>query len=250
MKAEGYKAKCNPFLLTDVQPRDSRIDAQLRLIEEKATEGLKKHPNDAKQLFARSQARMKLGELELALGDISKHLLLQQQSVNGYYLRGCIYQKLRKVNEAIKDFTYVLEKDPNHFNAQVARASCFNFLGDFDTAIKEYQVGLTKSSRVIRTVPSDTNEKSLDLANSSNLSDIAESLMALSPTNRTRPPIMRLSEQASSVMGKYQTLTSPQSTLLQSKMIASPKSALSFGTSGGLIKAKVADTGKQTSIDE
>lgn len=43
---------------------------------------------------------------------------------------------------AINDFSIVLKLDPNHVNAAFARASCYNYIGEFDKAIQDYEVGL------------------------------------------------------------------------------------------------------------
>ena len=250
MMADSYRPRYNPFLLSDIQPRDSRTDTQLRLTEKTASDRLEKHPTDSKQLYIRSQARMKLGNLENALSDICKYLLLQPESVDGYYLRGCVFQKLRKINEAIRDFSFVLEKDSDHFNAQVARASCFNFLGQFDKAIKEYQVGLSKSTRVHRTSMSDSDDRSIDLINNSNLSDIAENLMALTETDRIRPPLIRSTAYRSASRGKTKVMKSPNSFFVADKSSTSSKSALSTGINKTAFRSIKVDAGRQSTADK
>ena len=58
------------------------------------------------------------------------------------YLRGTIYLKLQRPLEAIQDLTKVMEFNPGHVNAALARASCYNLIGEFDLAIKDYEAGL------------------------------------------------------------------------------------------------------------
>ena len=45
-------------------------------------------------------------------------------NAGAYYLRGCAYEKLDKINKSIEDFTTVLKIDPNHINAAYARGAC------------------------------------------------------------------------------------------------------------------------------
>jgi hypothetical protein len=47
--------------------------------------------------------------------------------VTGIYLRGTIYEKLGKIDDAINDFSEVLRLDPNHVNAAFSRAACLNY---------------------------------------------------------------------------------------------------------------------------
>ena len=48
------------------------------------------------------------------------------------------------MNDAIADFTRVLDADPNHVNAAYARAACYNSKGQFSKAIEDYNIALMK----------------------------------------------------------------------------------------------------------
>ena len=48
------------------------------------------------------------------------------------------------MNDAIADFTRVLDVDPNHVNAAYARAACYNSKGQFSKAIEDYNIALMK----------------------------------------------------------------------------------------------------------
>lgn len=45
-------------------------------------------------------------------------------------MRGCAKDKCNKIEEAIDDFSKVLELKPKHVNARLARASCLNKMGE------------------------------------------------------------------------------------------------------------------------
>jgi len=45
-------------------------------------------------------------------------------------------------DEAIEDFTSVLNIDPNHINAAYARGACENKRGNFAKAIEDYNMAL------------------------------------------------------------------------------------------------------------
>jgi tetratricopeptide (TPR) repeat protein len=60
------------------------------------------------------------------------------------YSRGTAYDKLEMTNEAILDYTRVLEVDPDHVNACYARAAAYNRKGLFAEAIEDYSTALAK----------------------------------------------------------------------------------------------------------
>ena len=60
----------------------------------------------------------------------SNHLLeLEQTNVAACYIRGCALEKLGQIDEAIEDFTKVLELDSHHANALFARGEKKNKKG-------------------------------------------------------------------------------------------------------------------------
>jgi tetratricopeptide (TPR) repeat protein len=45
---------------------------------------------------------------------------------------------------AIRDLTYVIQKNSDHVNALFARAACYNTIGQFSAAIEDYNIALLK----------------------------------------------------------------------------------------------------------
>ena len=50
------------------------------------------------------------------------------------YQRGSVCHKLGSLEQAIADFSLVLELEPNHVKAAYSRAACNNLAGRFDAA--------------------------------------------------------------------------------------------------------------------
>ena len=46
------------------------------------------------------------------------------------------------IDEAIVDFSKVIDLDSNHVNALLYRAACYNKLGEYALAIEDYNLGL------------------------------------------------------------------------------------------------------------
>ena len=64
--------------------------------------------------------------------------MLQQDPahMDARFYRGTALERLGKLDEAIHDFSAVLQKDANHIKASYARAACRNKKGEFDAAIR------------------------------------------------------------------------------------------------------------------
>ncbi len=62
-------------------------------------------------------------------------LQYESSNVDALYSRGTVFEKLGRLDEAISDFTAVLNLDPNHIKASYARGACRNLKGEFHKAI-------------------------------------------------------------------------------------------------------------------
>ena len=61
--------------------------------------------------------------------------------------RGISYERLGHYKEAIKDFTRVIEIDPDNANAYFNRGCCYDSVGELDLAISDYSVALELDMR-------------------------------------------------------------------------------------------------------
>ena len=97
----------------------------------------------------RAAAYAKTGRLENALGDYRAALDLSVGDLDRdgarallHYARGEVLEKLGRTSEAIEALSTCLKESPRHAQALYARASCRNKLGDFGSAIDDYQRAL------------------------------------------------------------------------------------------------------------
>lgn len=56
--------------------------------------------------------------------------------------RGISYERLGKYKEAVKDFSCVIDIDPQNANAYFNRGCCYDSIGELDLAISDYSVAL------------------------------------------------------------------------------------------------------------
>jgi len=67
---------------------------------------------------------------------------LDPEYTGAYYIQGCAYEKLGNIENAIENFTRVLEIDPQHVNAAYAWGACENKRSNFAKAIEDYNMAL------------------------------------------------------------------------------------------------------------
>jgi len=59
------------------------------------------------------------------------HMMLEKdcKNVGAFYLMGCAYEKIGDIRMAIDNLSIVIELDPEHVNALLARGACLNTIG-------------------------------------------------------------------------------------------------------------------------
>ncbi|CAE7238172.1 SEC [Symbiodinium sp. KB8] len=118
---------------------------------------LKSMPNNYKALSIRASCYMKKKQYAEAVLDYNS-VVEQAPDVGGanvpaMYTRGLALEKLGRADEAIADFSRVLELEPSHVNAAYSRAACYNRKGLFSQAIEDYKVALSKDKAKAATSP-------------------------------------------------------------------------------------------------
>jgi tetratricopeptide (TPR) repeat protein len=73
-----------------------------------------------------------------------ENMVEEASMVSALYNRGVAYSKLDALNDAIRDFTSVLELDQDHVQAAYSRAACYNAQGQLVKAIEDYNLALMK----------------------------------------------------------------------------------------------------------
>jgi len=77
-----------------------------------------------------------------ALFDFSKVIEIDPEFANAYYARGLIYRRKGEHNQAIIEFTKAIELDPNFANAYSERGFVYLLKKDCDRAILEFTKGI------------------------------------------------------------------------------------------------------------
>jgi tetratricopeptide (TPR) repeat protein len=75
------------------------------------------NPGDAATFSNRAMAYLKTKEYARALEDAESAIKLKEDYVKAYHRRGKAYLSLNKVEMAIRDFQYILEKEPSNKEA-------------------------------------------------------------------------------------------------------------------------------------
>ena len=90
-----------------------------------------------------------------AINDLSQIIVLypNEDYVNDVlYKRGEIYYDFQQNNNAINDFTRIIDKDPKYYQAYFKRASSYESIHNFDKAIDDYEkldkLGLTDEAAI------------------------------------------------------------------------------------------------------
>lgn len=104
-------------------------------------------PDGAAQAhFFRSQFHLVRGELDLALADANRAVVLTPRDANAYARRGEIYHAMKRDAEAVANFLRAAQLDPDSLSALSGMGVCRLVEGDWPDAIRWY-------TRAIRVAP-------------------------------------------------------------------------------------------------
>jgi tetratricopeptide (TPR) repeat protein len=107
------------------------------------------NPTDAATFSNRAMAHLKLKEYARALEDAEAAIKLKDDYVKAYHRRGKAYLALNKIEMAIRDFQYILEKEPHNKEAMQevknARKKLDEKLGTASTTAASTQAAPTKN---------------------------------------------------------------------------------------------------------
>ena len=104
-------------------------------------------PADVKARSMRASIFSKQGKYPQAVEDFSVALQCCPRDTSCLYGRGVAREKCGLLKEAIEDFTKILEDvDPEHYSAAYARADCYNRLGKYEAAIRDYNFALSRDN--------------------------------------------------------------------------------------------------------
>jgi tetratricopeptide (TPR) repeat protein len=102
------------------------------LVTPTATEDL------ANQYFYEGLARAKAGDLEQAIQDFTKVIELEPAAADAYYNRGLACAEMGDIRQAILDYTKAIQLDLNAADAFSNRGRAYAQLGDLEQAIRDF----------------------------------------------------------------------------------------------------------------
>lgn len=115
------------------------------------TEAIRLSPSYADAYFARGICEQTLKRYDKALNDFTEAIRLRPRYVQVYWVRSGMYALLEKYAEEIADVTEIIRLTPNDAYAYCARANIFSLnLKQFDRAVVDY-------TAAIRCKPDDGN---------------------------------------------------------------------------------------------
>jgi Flp pilus assembly protein TadD len=84
----------------------------------------------------------KIGNFEDAILDYTKILEKDKNNTHALYNRAISLDKTGRSEEAILDFTKIIELEPMNANAYLNRGCCYEKIKNFDLAYKDYEASL------------------------------------------------------------------------------------------------------------
>jgi tetratricopeptide (TPR) repeat protein len=103
-------------------------------------------PHDPFTLVNRSIARRTLGDLDGYVQDLSNALLIYPDDPIACFNRSTIYSAAQRWEDALRDLDVAVEVNPDEANFRLARAECFEALGNAAMAVQDYEAALLKVS--------------------------------------------------------------------------------------------------------
>ncbi len=96
------------------------------------------YAHDLLHYFARARRSYMSGQLDNAIEQYTQVINLNPDHAEAYYNRGCAYADKGKYDKAIEDCTRAIELDPNVAGYYNTRGNCYNYQGKYDMAIEDY----------------------------------------------------------------------------------------------------------------
>ena len=152
--AEQDLSKAIKILSTDAETYLLRADCRVKLRNaDGAAEDLRQvqslAPPNPMMLMKLAEAYATIGYLEDALGAIDKFLATAEPNKRhfGHRLRGAVFFQQRKYDEAITEYSRVIEQQPNDAQAFYDRGFAFLQQGKHDTAIEDFNKVIATDSK-------------------------------------------------------------------------------------------------------
>jgi protein O-mannosyl-transferase len=99
---------------------------------------LTKHPNVATAFNNRGITYKDQGDIQQAISDYSKAIVINPKFVNAHYNRGIVYKDQGNIQQAISDFSKAIKIKPNYVDAYNNRGLAYKDQGNIQQAISDY----------------------------------------------------------------------------------------------------------------
>ncbi|AFY78628.1 MAG: tetratricopeptide repeat protein [Hydrococcus sp. C42_A2020_068] len=125
------------YFKSSQQTRD-RITQERQQEIDRATEALRRNPNDVDAYLKRAQMYTWLGKDREALADYDCAVSLKPDDISSRLNRASFRAKLEDSQGAIEDYDYVLRLEPHNIQTYYSRAQLRNEIGDYRRAFDDY----------------------------------------------------------------------------------------------------------------
>ena len=102
------------------------------------------HPNAARTLLLRSQARRDQGQMQLAIEDLNQAILAAPRSGKVYFARAEVLHEVGRYRDAVEDFDETIRLERNNILAFFGRGTSYLALSDFIKAIDDFDQAILR----------------------------------------------------------------------------------------------------------
>lgn len=105
----------------------------------------------AERYFYKGLAKAEVGDLEQAIHNFTKVIELDPAAANAYYNRGLACAQIGDLQQAIWDYTRAIQLDPNSADAYANRGRAYAQLGNLEQAIRDFSQAIVLAPDFART---------------------------------------------------------------------------------------------------
>ena len=117
---------------------DNITELECKKIIKSLTINIDNNSDAWKEYYYRGIAYFRIGEIELALNDITKSITINPKYASSYFSRGSIYITMKKYNEAMLDMNNAININPGHFDVYHMRGRIHYLLKNYSSSLMEY----------------------------------------------------------------------------------------------------------------
>ena len=109
---------------------------------------IKGDPTDPDVYLSRGNAQASIGEVGLAISDLSTAINLEHDLVEAWYNRGTVFAQMGRFERAISDLTEAIRLRPDFARAYCNRGFARSHLGQYDEALTDYSKAIEQDGQL------------------------------------------------------------------------------------------------------